>query len=95
MGASHSSSQCHSNSSQINGKYSKNNSSINGKYQAPQTYIQEPPKLKGILKNKDLVKNETIIHEEAKIVEIYVQRGNEWTRTRVREVSFKKLLSKA
>jgi hypothetical protein len=85
MGASHSSSPNHSNASQVNGKY-KNNSSINSKYQQQQNYIQEPPKLKGILKNKDLVKNETINHEPAKIVELYVQRGNEWTRTRVREV---------
>lgn len=62
---------------------------MNGKQQQQQQqqiYIQEPPKLKGILKNKELVKNETIIHEPEKIVDLYVQRGNEWTRTRVREV---------
>ena len=61
---------------------------MNGKQQQQQQqiYIQEQPKLKGILKNKELVKNETIIHEPEKIVDLYVQRGNEWTRTRVREV---------
>lgn len=62
---------------------------MNGKHQQQQQqqiYIQEQPKLKGILKNKELVKNETIMHEPEKIVDLYVQRGNEWTRTRVREV---------
>ena len=83
MGASHSQS--------TNSKYAKNNST-NGKFQTQQNYIREVPQLKGILKNKDLVKNETINRENsAKVVEIYVQRGNEWTRTRVREVRRKML----
>lgn len=88
MGASHS----HSNSP-VSDKNYKNNS-MNGKYQQQQqNYIQEQPKLKGILKNKDLVKNETINHEPVKMVELYVQRGNEWTRTRVREVRERKIES--
>ncbi|KAG5669139.1 hypothetical protein PVAND_017034 [Polypedilum vanderplanki] len=50
-----------------------------------QIYPQEPPKLKGILKNKDAVKNEKI-QRPVKIVELYVQRGDQWTVTRVSEI---------
>lgn len=58
-------------------------STWNGKTQ--EKIKPEPPKLKGILKNKDLVKNE---RRPQKIVELYVQKGDQWTVMRIPEVSF-------
>ena len=43
----------------------------------------EPPKLKGILKNKEMVKIE---RRPQKIVELYIQKGDQWTVLRVNEV---------
>ena len=45
----------------------------------------EPPKLKGILKNKEMVKIE---RRPQKIVELYIQKGDQWTVLRVPEVRF-------
>jgi hypothetical protein len=87
MGASHS----NTTTTIVTAKHK--DTSIQQKFKAPQqgpyeqyTYKQEAPKLKGILKNKDAVKSETI-QKPVKIVELYAQRGEQWTVTRVREVS--------
>lgn len=55
-------------------------STWNGKSQ--ESFKQEPPKLKGILKNKELVKNE---RRPQKLVELYIQKGDQWTVLRVPE----------
>lgn len=56
----------------------------NGTQALPSSYTPQKP-LKGILKNKCVVQQKVEI--PVKVVELYVLRGNEWSVSRVREVS--------